>query len=73
EMIERMWAHTKTEEAAKTEARIAAKYRRMRAAMEDLEKNHPSLFEGTGAVEKSAIDAGEIFPRRMKVPTETPP
>ncbi|KAJ3289645.1 hypothetical protein HDU79_003881 [Rhizoclosmatium sp. JEL0117] len=73
EIIERMWCHLKTKEAVETEERLARKYLRIRLAMEDLEKNHKELFEGTGQVTQSAIDQGETFPRRLRVPTETPP
>ncbi|KAJ3025955.1 UNVERIFIED_CONTAM: hypothetical protein HDU68_006427 [Siphonaria sp. JEL0065] len=73
EIIERMWCHIKTKEAVATEERLARKYIRMRAAMEELKLNHPDLFKGTGQVTSSAIDQGETFPRRLRVPTETPP
>ncbi|ORY49421.1 hypothetical protein BCR33DRAFT_713750 [Rhizoclosmatium globosum] len=71
--LKRMWCHLKTKEAVETEERLARKYLRIRLAMEDLEKNHKELFEGTGQVTQSAIDQGETFPRRLRVPTETPP
>ncbi|KAI9344004.1 hypothetical protein BDR26DRAFT_790404, partial [Obelidium mucronatum] len=73
EIIERMWCHIKMKEAVETEERLARKYIRMRAAMEDLKQNHFDLFEGTGQVTSSAIDQGETFPRRLRVPTETAP
>ncbi|KAJ3072139.1 hypothetical protein HDU98_004151 [Podochytrium sp. JEL0797] len=73
EIVERMWCHLKAKEAVDTETRLAKKYLRIRMAMEDLEANHKDLFEGTAQVSASAIDQGEIFPRRLRVPTETPP
>ncbi|KAJ3352801.1 hypothetical protein HDU83_007603 [Entophlyctis luteolus] len=65
--------HPQQTEAIEIEERLQRKYLRMRAAMEDLEANHKELFKGTGQVFTSAIDKGAIFPRRMRVPTETPP
>ncbi|KAI9330042.1 hypothetical protein DFJ73DRAFT_809821 [Zopfochytrium polystomum] len=46
----------------------------MRAAMEDLERVDRRLFEGTGAFMSEKAGQGvPLFPRRMRVPTETPP
>ncbi|KAJ3407127.1 hypothetical protein HDU80_009582 [Chytriomyces hyalinus] len=73
ELMERMWALERIREKKATEERLAVKYARLRAAMEDLEANHKHLFEGTNAKEKSAVDTGAVFPRRLRVPTETPP
>ncbi|KAJ3109987.1 39S ribosomal protein L28, mitochondrial [Physocladia obscura] len=73
EVIERMWCRLKTIEAIEIEERLQRKYLRVRLAMEDLEKNHKELFEGTGQVTLSAIDEGAMFPRRLRIPTETPP
>ncbi|KAJ3233677.1 hypothetical protein HDU81_002062 [Chytriomyces hyalinus] len=73
ELMERMWALERMREKKATEDRLAVKYARLRAAMEDLEANHKHLFEGTNATTKSAVDTGAVFPRRLRVPTETPP
>ncbi|KAI8847308.1 hypothetical protein BC829DRAFT_355412, partial [Chytridium lagenaria] len=78
EIIERVWCLTKIKEAREIEAETLRKYRAMRVAMEELKKTDERLYLGTGAVtEGGGVDEqGRIetlFPRRLRVPTETPP
>jgi Mitochondrial ribosomal protein L28 len=49
--------------------RIREGYTSMRLAMEQLEKVDKRLFEGTMV----QLKEHELFPKRMRVPTETPP
>ncbi|KAJ3220113.1 hypothetical protein HDU67_006869 [Dinochytrium kinnereticum] len=76
EIIERVWCLTKIKEARRIEEELLRKYRSMRLAMEELKKTDERLFAGTGAVMEGGEGSGKIealFPRRLKVPTETPP
>ncbi|KAI9095214.1 mitochondrial ribosomal protein L28-domain-containing protein [Phlyctochytrium arcticum] len=69
--IERAWALHKEREAVAKVAEVRAIYESMRAAMEELEKVDKRLFEAA----KVGTDPEEVtvFPRRLRVPTETPP
>ncbi|KAI8922028.1 mitochondrial ribosomal protein L28-domain-containing protein [Powellomyces hirtus] len=69
--IERAWALEKQKEAAAKVAELRGMYESMRAAMEELEKTDSRLFEAA----KVGADKDEVvvFPRRLRVPTETPP
>ncbi|KAJ3023669.1 hypothetical protein HKX48_001893 [Thoreauomyces humboldtii] len=69
--IERAWAMEKQKEAAAKVAELRDMYESMREAMVQLEKTDVRLFEAAkvGAARKDVT----VFPRRLRVPTETPP
>ncbi|KAJ3410357.1 hypothetical protein HDV05_003860 [Chytridiales sp. JEL 0842] len=82
EIVERIWSLLKSREAKAQEESLMNKYKSMRMAMEELEKTDKRLFIGTGVTnaeqarqkDESATEHSFIaFPRRMRVPTETPP
>ncbi|KAJ3191065.1 proteasome core particle subunit beta 2 [Irineochytrium annulatum] len=66
---ERAWSLLKVREAKAEEEALLRKYRAMRLAMEELKKTDERLF--AGAMEPN--DPLQCFPRRLRVPTETPP
>ncbi|EGF81195.1 hypothetical protein BATDEDRAFT_7300, partial [Batrachochytrium dendrobatidis JAM81] len=68
ETIERAWCLLKQQESVMTMNALKRKYSAMRAAMEELEKTDSRLFNGT--LEKAEV---QLFPKRMRVPTDTPP
>jgi large subunit ribosomal protein L40 len=74
EIIERVWCLLKMREEEERKATLEAKYRSMRAAMEELERTDKNLFEGTKR-QKDAFGRPEmiLFPRNLRVPTESPP
>ncbi|KAJ3164213.1 hypothetical protein HDU88_005525 [Geranomyces variabilis] len=69
--IERAWAIEKHKEAAAKMQELRGMYESMRLAMEELERTDSRLFEAAkvGADREKVI----VFPRRLRVPTETPP
>ncbi|KAI8808338.1 hypothetical protein BJ742DRAFT_809431 [Cladochytrium replicatum] len=75
EIIERMWALEKLEEARSEMDALKRKYRAMRLAMLELEKVDERLFGG--AISGGLADEGDTsyvtFPRNLRIPTETPP
>ncbi|KAI8807585.1 hypothetical protein BJ742DRAFT_812144 [Cladochytrium replicatum] len=75
EIIERMWALEKLEEARSDMEALKRKYRAMRFAMLELEKLDERLF--AGAISGGLADDGDTsyvtFPRNLRIPTETPP
>ncbi|KAJ1549621.1 hypothetical protein HK405_004266 [Cladochytrium tenue] len=74
EVVERTWALVKEREAQAVRDDLRSKYRCMRAAMEELERTDKRLFVGTGAFAKKArTEELVLFPRTLRVPTETPP
>ncbi|KAJ3091791.1 hypothetical protein HK102_013436 [Quaeritorhiza haematococci] len=73
EVIERMWALTKQREAGAQMEELKRKYISMRKAIEELEKTDRRLFEGAVKREEGDPDAVVQFPRKLRVPTYTPP
>ena len=83
EIIERVWSLLKSRESQEQEISLLKKYRSMRAALEELKETDERLFRGTGVMESHAADSENsddntlkepiLFPRRLKIPTETPP
>lgn len=69
--IERAWALLKQREAVEKIKELRGMYQSMREAMEELEKTDTRLFEAAkvGASKEEVV----VFPRRLRVPTETPP
>ncbi|KAI8823581.1 uncharacterized protein EV422DRAFT_521554 [Fimicolochytrium jonesii] len=69
--IERAWTLEKQKEAVAKVAELRGMYESMREAMEELEKTDTRLFEAA----KSGSDREKVvvFPKRLRVPTETPP
>ncbi|KAJ3159542.1 hypothetical protein HDU86_001551 [Geranomyces michiganensis] len=69
--IERAWAVEKHKEAAAKTKELRGMYESMRLAMEELERTDSRLFEAAkvGADREQVV----VFPRRLRVPTETPP
>ncbi|KAI9017156.1 hypothetical protein BC832DRAFT_518314, partial [Gaertneriomyces semiglobifer] len=69
--IERAWALLKQKEAVAKVAELRGMYESMRNAMEELERTDRRLFEAA----KTGSDQNEVvtFPKRLRVPTETPP
>ncbi|KAJ3180106.1 hypothetical protein HDU87_002331 [Geranomyces variabilis] len=69
--IERAWAIEKQKEAAAKMEELRGMYESMRLAMEELERTDSRLFEAAkvGADREKVV----VFPRRLRVPTETPP
>ncbi|KAJ3281554.1 39S ribosomal protein L28, mitochondrial [Borealophlyctis nickersoniae] len=68
--IERAWALVKQKEAVERVKEVRAKYTAMRLAMEELERTDARLFEAAARVDKEEV---KVFPRTLRVPTETPP
>nr|KAJ3418134.1 39S ribosomal protein L28, mitochondrial [Polyrhizophydium stewartii] len=68
ETIERAWCLLKKQEADEITAGLRRRFLAMRSAMQELEQLDPRLFEGTQGRKEV-----ELFPKRLRVPTETPP
>ena len=75
ELIERMWALEKWKEAELYSNQLKAQYESMRKAMCALRASDPFLFEGACKKDVDADGRDKIvsFPKRFRVPTETPP
>ncbi|KAI9207703.1 mitochondrial ribosomal protein L28-domain-containing protein [Polychytrium aggregatum] len=69
EIIERMWAYEKQQEAVRQVEELKQKYVAMRLAMEELEKTDARLFQEATKTSDDLV----MFPKRMKIPTLTPP
>ncbi|KAJ3041077.1 hypothetical protein HDV00_009977 [Rhizophlyctis rosea] len=70
DLIERAWVVVKKKEAVQRVAELRAKYECMRKAMEELKKTDTRLFEAAAQVDRETVT---VFPRRLRIPTETPP
>ncbi|RKO88520.1 hypothetical protein BDK51DRAFT_15032, partial [Blyttiomyces helicus] len=72
--IERAWVLVKQREAAEVMAVVRRRHEAMRAAMLELEAVGGRLFEAAVAPEPGPPEGSVlVFPKRLKVPTETPP
>jgi large subunit ribosomal protein L40 len=67
ETIERAWKLHQNQERERRNRELEKKFRKMNAAMNELEKTNDRLFKA--AIVKSRHIT---FPREMKIPTETP-
>ncbi|KAI9298474.1 hypothetical protein K502DRAFT_278346, partial [Neoconidiobolus thromboides FSU 785] len=66
-VLNKAWSVYTAEVSKKQKEKLAIKYNRMVEAAEKLKELSPKLFEDS---QKQWM--GELFPKQMKVPTETP-
>ncbi|TPX70695.1 hypothetical protein SpCBS45565_g01586 [Spizellomyces sp. 'palustris'] len=69
--IERAWAILKEREAVAKVQELRGMYESMRSAMEELERTDRRLFEAAKVATDREVVV--VFPRRLRVPTDTPP
>ncbi|KAJ3035989.1 hypothetical protein HK097_003967 [Rhizophlyctis rosea] len=72
-MIERAWWIVKQKEAVERMKELKGKYECMRRAMEELERSDERLFRGAKIGKEEREGKVTVFPRTLRVPTETPP